>query len=32
MSAQYSTQALDHFGIIAGVCEKIDLIGALLNE
>lgn len=29
MSAQYITQDLDHFGIIAGVCEKIDLIGQI---
>lgn len=29
MSAQYHTQVLDHFGIVAGVCEKIDLIGQI---
>ena len=26
MSSQYLTQDLHHFGIVAGVCEKIDLI------
>jgi len=29
MSAQYLTQDLHHFGIVAGVCEKIDLIGQI---
>ena len=29
MSAQYMTQDLHHFGIVAGVCEKIDLINQI---
>ncbi len=29
MSAQYLTQDLHHFGIVVGVCEKIDLIGQI---
>ena len=29
MSVQYATQDLHHFGIVAGVCEKIDLIGQI---
>jgi transposase len=29
MSTAYSTQDLHHFGIVAGVCEKIDLIGQI---
>ncbi|RMG70600.1 MAG: DUF4277 domain-containing protein [Chloroflexi bacterium] len=29
MSAEYVTQDLHHFGIVAGVCEKIDLIGQI---
>ena len=29
MSSQYVTQTLDHFGIVAGVCEEMDLIGQI---
>ena len=29
MSTAYTTQDLHHFGIVAGVCEKIDLIGQI---
>jgi transposase len=29
MSTAYVTQDLHHFGIVAGVCEKIDLIGQI---
>lgn len=29
MSSEYSTQTLDHLGIVAGVCEQIDLIGQI---
>lgn len=29
MSTAYLTQDLHHFGIVAGVCEKIDLIGQI---
>lgn len=26
MSNQYSTQTLDHLGIVAGICDQIGLI------
>lgn len=29
MSSEYRTQNLDHLGIVAGVCEQIDLIGQI---
>lgn len=29
MTETYQTQDLDHLGIVAGVCEQIDLIGQI---
>ena len=29
MSEAYTTQVLDHLGIVAGICQKIDLIGQI---
>lgn len=29
MSQAYTTQVLDHLGIVAGICQQIDLIGQI---
>ena len=29
MSEAYTTQVLDHPGIVAGICQQIDLIGQI---
>ena len=29
MSEAYTTQVLDHLGIVAGICQRIDLIGQI---